>query len=58
MFNSLIYGLEYGRLKVHVAELSMDLTVDLREDVRVDYITFLSEEMVLACHLRQPLELT
>ena len=57
VFDSLIWNIEYGKLKIFVEELNMDLTVPLTDDLRINYITFLENEMKLTCHFRAPLNL-
>ena len=57
MFDALIYDLEQSVIKIFVAELDMDLVVQLRDDVRVDQTTFFEDVMEVACQFRAPLTL-
>lgn len=57
VFDALIYDVEQSSIKIFVAELSMDISVQLRDDARVDQTTFFENIMEVACQFRTPLAL-
>jgi len=57
VFDSLTYDLDQSAIRIFVPELNMDLSIQLRDDLRVDQTTFFEEEMEVACQFRAPLAL-
>jgi len=57
VFDALIYDIDGFSLYVFIEELNLNVTVRLREDIRIDSTTYFDDEVEIVAYFKSPIAL-